>query len=66
MLILVAMDAQQGISAVRASGFTKAIDPNDWCWFKPFLHQHDPFWNISQNDRIGMLVIELASRRRPY
>jgi len=56
-----------GISAVRASGFTKAIDPQtiDVDLNQAILHQHDPFWsNISQNDRIGMLVIELASRRR--
>jgi len=47
--------------------FTKAIDPQtiDVDLNQAILHQHDPFWsNISQNDRIGMLVIELASRRR--
>ena len=29
------------------------------------INQHDPFWtNIEQNPRVGMLLIELATRRR--
>jgi len=48
---------------------TKAIDPQtiDVDLNQAILHQHDPFWSNISQDRIGMLVIELASRRRlPY
>jgi len=48
-----------GYLCCSASGFTKAIDPQtiDVDLNQAILHQHDPFWsNISQNDRIGMLV----------
>jgi len=70
MVIFGSVDEQQNVWASMLfghPGFTKPIDAQtiDVNLNQAIFHQHDPFWsNISHHDRIGMLVIELASRRR--
>jgi len=70
MVIIGSVDPQQNIWASALfgePGFAKPIDPQtiELDLTSVISHPHDPFWaNILQCDRIGMLVIELASRRR--
>lgn len=70
MVVLGSVDAQQNIWAsvlFGHPGFIKPVDPQtiklDLTQAIP--HPRDPFWtNIDHEHHIGMLVIELASRRR--
>lgn len=70
MVVLGSMDAQQNVWAsvlFGYPGFIKPVDPQtieiDLTQASP--HPRDPFWtNIDHEHHIGMLVIELGSRRR--
>lgn len=70
MVILGSVDAQQNIWASVLFGHPGFVQPVDSQTIKfdlkqAFGHPSDPFWANSQPDNlIGMLVIELASRRR--
>lgn len=70
MVILGSVDAQQNIWASVLFGHPGFVQPVDSQAIKfdlkqAFGHPSDPFWANSQPENlIGMLVIELASRRR--
>ena len=70
MVVLGSIDGQQNIWAsiiFGLPGFMKPLDPHTIHidLTKVILHLDDPFWkNIQQTSAIGMLVIELGSRRR--
>jgi uncharacterized protein len=70
MVILGSVDAQQNVWAsvlFGSPGFIKPIDSQaiEFDLTQAMLNPDDPFWaNIQTEKRIGMLVIELSSRRR--
>ncbi len=70
MVIVGSVDPQQNIWASALfgePGFAKSVDPQtiELDLTQVISHPHDPFWaNIRHHNRIGMLVIEFASRRR--
>jgi len=70
MLILGSVDAQQNVWAsvlFGHPGFVQPVDSHtiEFDLKQAFLHPSDSFWtNIHHENHIGMLVIELASRRR--
>jgi uncharacterized protein len=70
MVVLGSVDAQQNIWAsvlFGSPGFIKPVDPQaiEIDLTQAILNPHEPFWaNIQTEHQIGMLVIELASRRR--
>lgn len=70
MVILGSVDKQQNVWAsilLRHPGFIRAIDPQtvELDLKQAFKHPGDRLWrNINHENRIGMLFIELATRRR--
>lgn len=70
MVILGSMDAKENVWASVLFGYPGFVQPVDaqtieFDLKQSFLHPSDPFWtNIHHENHIGMLVIELASRRR--
>lgn len=70
MVILGSVDAQQNVWASVLFGHPGFVQPVDSHTIKfdlkqAFLHPSDSFWrNIHHQNHIGMLIIELASRRR--
>ena len=70
MAILGSLDQDQNVWAsvlMGKPGFMQAGDERTVTFDRtPIMHNpHDPFWdNITQHPEVGMLVIELASRRR--
>ena len=70
MVVLGSVDAQQNTWAsvlFGHPGFIRAIDTQtiEFDLEQAFQHSDDPFWtNIERENHIGILVIELASRRR--
>lgn len=70
MVILGSVDTQHNTwtsMLFGQPGFIKSVDPQtiEFDLTQAILHSSDPFWtNINHDNRIGMLIIELASRRR--
>ena len=70
MVVLGSVDAQQNTWAsvlFGHPGFIQAVDAQtiEFDLEQAFQHLDDPFWaNIDRENQIGILVIELASRRR--
>jgi len=70
MVVLGSVDAQQNVWAsilFGLPGFIKPVDPQAIAFdlTQAIINPHDPFWaNIQAENQIGMLVIELAHRRR--
>ena len=70
MAVLGSVDDDQNVWAsilVGRPGFMAAPDERtvEFDLSHAGINQHDPFWtNIEQNPRVGMLLIELATRRR--
>lgn len=70
MVVLGSVDAQQNTWAsvlLGHPGFIRAVDTQtvEFDLEQAFQHPDDPFWtNIECEHQIGILVIELASRRR--
>ncbi len=70
MVVLGSVDDDQNVWAsvlFGRPGFMTAPDEKtvEFDLSQAGINQHDPFWtNIEQNPRVGMLLIELATRRR--
>ena len=70
MIVLGSVDAGQKVWAsvlFGLPGFVKPVDPQAIAFdlTQAMINPHDPFWaNIQAENQIGMLAIELASRRR--
>ncbi|MDF5729373.1 MAG: pyridoxamine 5'-phosphate oxidase family protein [Rhizonema sp. PD38] len=70
MVVLGSVDAQRRVWAsvlFGLPGFVKPVDPQaiEFDLTQAILNPYDLFWtNIQTDSRIGMLVIELATRRR--
>jgi predicted pyridoxine 5'-phosphate oxidase superfamily flavin-nucleotide-binding protein len=70
MVILGSVDAQHNVWAsvlFGHPGFIKSVNPQtiELDLTQAILHAHDPLWtNINHDNRIGILIIELVSRRR--